>query len=586
MDFPKPLDSESLLNSIDNGIITIDADGMIIYFNKTAERIFDIPSSKALSRFILDVLPNAGGKLLTCLRTGTPFSSEKLKGQQGTLISNINPVITNGKISGVISVFQDISEIEGISKELDLFKNTKNWLDAIIDSSYDGLWICDHEGNVVRMNKASEKINNLKAEKIIGKNVKDLMMDGLFNKAVTFEVLKRRSAVTLIQQIKSGKNILITGNPIFDEKGKITFVVINERDITVLDELRAQLQENRSLVEGYVTRLSELEMRGIDLSNVIIRSEKMQRIVEMAIRVGEVSSTVLLLGESGVGKGMIAKLIHKNSGQSNGPFMRVDCAGIPESLIESELFGYEKGAFTGAKTEGKPGFLELANRGTLFLDEIGEVPLSSQSKLLRFLEDHEITRVGGTEPKIIDLRVIAASNRNIEEMVSTKQFREDLYYRLNVIPIHIPPLRDRREDILPLVFHFLERFNRNYHKSKFLSPEVMACLCKYDFPGNIRELANIMERLVVVSEKERIGMQDLPDPLVSRTSKVLPDYFLSEGIPLKDALKKCEYAIIERAIKKYGSQRGAAKALRVDQANISRKIKRYPFLKADAISHR
>ncbi len=510
MDFPKPLDSESLLNSIDNGIITIDADGMIIYFNQTAERIFDIPSSKALSRFILDVLPNTGGKLLECLRTGTPFSSEKLKGQQGTLLSNINPVITNGKISGVISVFQDISEIEGISKELDLFKNTKNWLDAIIDSSYDGLWICDHEGNVVRMNKASEKINNLKAEKIIGKNVKDLMMDGLFNKAVTFEVLKRRSAVTLIQQIKSGKNILITGNPIFDEKGKITFVVINERDITVLDELRAQLQENRSLVEGYVTRLSELEMRGIDLSNVIIRSEKMQRIVEMAIRVGEVSSTVLLLGESGVGKGMIAKLIHKNSGQSNGPFMRVDCAGIPESLIESELFGYERGAFTGAKTEGKPGFLELANRGTLFLDEIGEVPLSSQSKLLRFLEDHEITRVGGTEPKVIDLRVIAASNRNIEEMVSTKQFREDLYYRLNVIPIHIPPLRDRREDILPLVFHFLERFNRNYHKSKFLSPEVMECLCRYDFPGNIRELANIMERLVVVSEKERVGMQDLP----------------------------------------------------------------------------
>jgi PAS domain S-box-containing protein len=332
----------------------------------------------------LDVLPNTGGKLLECLNTGKPFHGEKLKGETVTLVSNINPIVANGKISGVVSVFQDISEIESISKELDLFKNMKNWLDTIIDSSYDGLWICDHEGTVIRINKASEKINEVEAEEIIGKNMKELVADGLCDKSVTLEVLKRKASVTMIQQIKGKKRILVTGNPIFSEKGEITFVVTNDRDITELDYFRSQLQETQALAKGYLSKISELEMKGVDLSNIIFRSEEMERIIKMALRVAKVDSAVLLTGESGVGKGMIAKLIHKHSDRNIGPFIRVSCAAIPESLIESELFGYEKGAFTGAKTEGKPGFFELANKGTLFLDEVGEIPLSSQSKLLRF----------------------------------------------------------------------------------------------------------------------------------------------------------------------------------------------------------
>jgi PAS domain S-box-containing protein len=580
------LDPRLVLNSIYNGIIGIDSEGKITYFNKTAERIFNIPAHEALNRFILDVLPNTGGKLLESLNAGTPFYGEKLRGERVTLVSNINPIITNGKVSGVVSVFQDISEIENISKELDLFKNMKNWLDAIIDSSYDGLWICDREGKVIRINKASERISDVNAGDVIGRNVVDLVAEGFFDKSVTLEVLKRKTSVTMIQRIKGGKTILVTGNPIFDENGDITFIMTNERDISELERLRAQLQESQALAKGYFSMLSELELKGVDLSSIIFRSEEMQKIIKMALKLAQVDSTVLLLGESGVGKGMIAKLIHKHSERAKGPFIMVDCAGIPDSLIESELFGHEKGAFTGARADGKPGFFEIANGGTLFLDEIAELPLSSQSKVLRFLEDHEVIRVGGTQTREIDVRVIAATNKNIEDMVSSKRFRKDLYYRINVIPLPIRPLRERREDIPPLMFHFLEKFNKSHQKKKVFSPEVIEAFCKYDFPGNIRELANLIERLVVVAEKARIELGDLPDSIRWDVKGPVSDLLLGDGISLKEAIERYEKALIQRSMNKYGNQRRVAKMLKVDQATISRKIKKYCIGSSDVFLHK
>jgi PAS domain S-box-containing protein len=585
MEYLKTYDPQLVLNSIYNGIVAIDEKGTITYFNKTAERIFIIPAHEAINKYILDVLPNTGGKLLECLNTGKPFYGGKLKGAEVTLISNMNPVINNGKILGVVSVFQDISGIEKISNELDLFKDMKNWLDTVIDSSYDGLWICNNEGKVLRINKASERISSVKAEQVIGKNMKELIAQGLFDKSVTLEVLRQKTSVTMIQQIKGGKRILVTGNPIFNENGEVAFVVTNDRDISELDRLRGQLQEVKALAKGYVSKLSETEMKGIDLSRVIFRSEKMERIIKIAVKIAKVDSTILLLGESGVGKSLVAKLIHRQSDRSKGPFIRVDVVGIPDSLIESELFGYEKGSFTGAKTEGKPGLFELADKGTLFLDEIGEISLNIQSKLLRFLESHEIIRIGGTEPKEIDVRVIATSNKNIQEMVKSKDFREDLYYRLNVVPIYIPPLRERRDDILPLIHYFLRKFNEDYKRNKSLSPETVETLCNYNFPGNIRELANLIERLVVMSEADQIQKTELPD-VVTYDAKTIFHSFTPQDIPLKDALTKYEISIIERALRKYGSQREAAKVLGVNQGTISRKIKRHSFLKNDAALHK
>lgn len=575
MEYSKMLESRLILDSIYNGIISINEQGIITYFNKTAERIFNIPAHEAINRFILDVLPNTGGKLLGPLETGSALYGEKLKGEKIALISNINTIVKNGKICGVVSVFQDISEIESISKELDLFKNLKNWLDTIIDSSYDGLWICDQEGKVIRLNKAAEKINQIRAEDIIGKNMKELVMMGHFDKSVTLEALRRKTTVTMIQTIKNEKKILVTSNPIFNEKGEITFVVSNDRDISELDNLRKKLEETQALARGYSSKLSELEMRGIDLSSIIFRSTEMERIIELALKVAEVDSTVLLLGESGVGKGIMAKLIHRQSAANHGPFVRVDCPGIPNSLIESELFGYEKGAFTGARVEGKAGLLELANKGSLFLDEIGEIPFGIQSKLLRFLEDHEIIRVGGTESREIDVRIIAATNKNLEEMVLSKMFREDLYYRLNVVPIRIPPLRERKNDILPLIYHFLAKFNKQYKKNKSLSAESVEALCRYDYPGNVRELSNLTERLLVVSESDRIELGDLPKTVLGDSNNVNLNPPMQLDTPLKQALENYERSIIQTALRKYGSQRETAKKLSVNQATISKKMKKY-----------
>ena len=575
-DTSKRFNPQWVLDAIYNGIVAIDEEGRLVFFNQTAERLFRIAAEKALGRYILDVLPKTGGKLLESLRTGTPYYGEKLQGEAVTLIANITPVQSNGKIAGAVSVFQELSEIEKISKELDLFKNMKDWLDTVIDSSYDGLWICDHEGKVVRINKAAEKMHDVKTEEVVGRNMKDLVAEGLIDKSATLATLETKTSVTMIQYIKGKKKLLVSSNPIVNKNGEITFVVCNDRDIQELDHLRSQLQETQALARVYSSRLSELEMKGVDFSSLIFRSPEMERVVKTAIRVASVDSTVLLLGESGVGKGMIAKLIHKHSERSKGPFIRVDCASIPDSLMESELYGYEKGAFTGAKVEGKPGLFELAHGGTLFLDEIGEIPLGSQSKLLRFLEEYEITRVGGTNPRKINVRIIAATNRNIEEMVSSKHFRKDLYYRLNVIPIHISPLRERKEDIAGLIFHFLETFNNTYHRRKTLSPLVIDSLCKCEFSGNVRELANLIERLVVLSESDRIEINDLPDSIQIKDVPMIPNFVPpSEDLPLKKALERCESIILERALKKCGSQRKASKILKVAQATISRKMKRY-----------
>ena len=325
----------------------------------------------------------------------------------------------------------------------------------------------------------------------------------------------------------------------------------------------------------YSAKLSELGIKSEDPKSFIFHSNEMKQIYEMAIRVAKVDSTVLLLGESGVGKSILAHLIHQQSERVKGPFIRVDCVGIPDSLIESELFGYVKGAFTGAKLEGKAGLFELANNGTLFLDEIGEIPLNIQSKLLRFLEKHEINRVGGTEVKVIDVRIIAATNMNIEEMVSTKHFRSDLYYRLNVVPIVIPPLRARRDDILPLLFYYLNKFNQKYHKEKSFSPAVIDILCDFDFPGNIRELSNLIERMVVTTEKSYLELRDLPLGIIRRIHRVdHENYGIYEKLPLKEALEKFEKILIGKAINKHGSQKNAARMLAVDQATISRKLKK------------
>jgi TyrR family helix-turn-helix protein len=291
-----------------------------------------------------------------------------------------------------------------------------------------------------------------------------------------------------------------------------------------------------------------------------------------------VDSTALILGESGAGKELIADLIHKHSNRATQPMIKINCGAIPESLVESELFGYEKGAFTGAQKQGKPGYVELAQDGLLFLDEIAELPLASQVKLLRFLEDGVVCRVGGIKNRKLNVRILAATNRNLKEMVSAGGFRKDLYYRLHVIPLHVPPLRDRTECILPLLHHYLHFFAGKIGKTEsiHLSRPVTEALLSYPYPGNVRELINICERAVVMSEGEWISLDDLPrDVADARKSKELSDLMDLSESSLKELMGKFERSVLKKASVQYGTQDKIAKALGVDQATIGRKLKKY-----------
>ncbi len=456
-------------------------------------------------------------------------------------------------------------------------------LDAIIDSSFDGLWISDREGGVVKINKASEKINDIKAEQVIGKKMDDLVREGLIDRSVTREVLKNGTTVTLIQHLKNGKRILVTGNPVFDDRGELDLVVVNERDITTLIKLRNELDQNRALTSKYRSELSLKKNQKTLISEAVVRSEAMCRVFNTCMKVAQVDSTILMQGESGVGKGFCAKLVHKASRYKNGPFIRVDCGAIPESLIESELFGYEKGAFTGALTAGKPGQFELAERGTLFLDEVGDLPINVQIKLLRFLEENQVIRVGGITSKSIETRVIAATNRNLDEMVRNRTFRKDLFFRLNVVPIHIPPLRKRVEDIPALIELFLKQFNEKYSAEKVILPRAIDCLRHYSFPGNIRELSNLVEQVFVLAQGSKILLEDFPIHVRSAEYN-LENCIDGDNLTLHDAVENVEKRMIVHALRIHRTQRKAARFLGIDQSTLARKAKRYG-IKNNAIMH-
>jgi len=288
---------------------------------------------------------------------------------------------------------------------------------------------------------------------------------------------------------------------------------------------------------------------------------------------------VLISGESGVGKELIGEIIQRNSIRSKGSFVKLNCAAIPENLLESELFGYEPGAFTGARRDGKPGLFEVATEGTMLLDEIGDIPLHLQVKLLRALQQKEIFRVGGTRPISIDVRIIAITNRNLEEMVKGGEFREDLYYRLNVVPIHVPALRERREDIPLLVRHFLAKFNQRYNLKKSITPETIELMMTYSWPGNIRQLENLIERLIVTTSTEEIDIQHLPvyfmqsDPGGAGNSH--QPISVNSIIPLKKAVESLERQLLEKTFSVTSSCYKAARLLEVDASTISRKATRY-----------
>jgi PAS domain S-box-containing protein len=420
------------------------------------------------------------------------------------------------------------------------------------------------------VNSAYEKITGINRNEVLGRNLQDLVDAGFFNESVTLKVLKTRKKETLLQKLRTGKELLVTGNPIFDDDGNITMVVTNDRDISELISLHKELEKTQGIAMAYKETLHTIQQSIIFGKDFVVVNERMKEICDIVDRVSKTDATVIFYGETGVGKDCLAEEIHKRSLRfNNGLFVKINCGAIPETLLESELFGYEGGAFTGARKEGKIGLFEVANGGSVLLDEVQCLPMALQPKLLNVLQNLEITRIGSTIPRKIDVRIICTSNQSLKDMVARNEFRADLYYRMDVVSITIPPLRERKEDILPLINKFLDDFNRKYSKEKIIVPKAMDMMFNYSWPGNVREVANVIEKMVVVAIDNKIGLEDMPEKLWEQHS--------ASTLPItnmKAFIEETEMAMVERAIQVYGSARKAATKLGIDHSTITRKLQR------------
>lgn len=446
--------------------------------------------------------------------------------------------------------------LEKLSLQLNTVNTLNNELSQIIESSYDGLVITDEQGRLVRYNKAFKELV-LKDDKA---------SDDYFSPSIMVSIKERRQ-ISMLEK-NGDREFLVTSTPIFDQNGNLIRVVSNLRDIHELMRLKVQLEEQKYFEKMNKNR--RLFLTDSEKENIVANSVEFGEVLKVASSIAKVDSTVLILGESGTGKEVVARFIHNMSKRKRGPFVVVNCAAIPESLLESELFGYESGAFTGAKNDGKKGLFELADGGTIFLDEIGELPLSMQAKLLQVIQEKRLMRLGGTRMVTVDVRIIAATNRDLQAMVKEGAFRADLYYRLNVIPIQTPPLRERKDDIIPLAYFFLERFNKKYGLNRMLSEEVKEAMLSYDWPGNVRELENLIERLVVTCNDDVITYKDLPDNIKEHDT-----FYVQPVSSLKQFLEEYEKRIILDTYKKYKNTYKVAEVLGINQSTAVRKIKKY-----------
>ena len=456
----------------------------------------------------------------------------------------------------------------------------------ILESSYDGIYITDGGANTLYVNEAYEKMTGIKREELVGYNMKDLIKNKLYDSSGSLLVLQTKDKVSLRQKVvKSNKEILITSTPVFCEE-EIIYIVTNVRDISDLSSLQKRLKKFEILSKEYEEALKIMkdQMYGLINSNDI-RSEKMIHLTEKILKLAKIDVPLMLGGETGVGKTYFAKYIHMNSQRKDKEFISLNCGAIPKTLIETELFGYVQGAYTGASNKGKAGIFELANGSTIFLDEIAEFDLDMQVKLLKVLEEGEIRRVGSDKSIKVDFRLITASNKDLKQMVKEGKFREDLYYRISAFPIIIPPLRERKEDILQIILYFLGIFNEKYRMNKHFTYSALKELKSYSWPGNIRELKNIIEQSLILSndneikfiiwnEKDDINLY--PSKTIDKDDiyiKNIERLIVEEGYSLKEVTEKIQKDLIKRILKKEKKQKIVAKILKVDEATISRKIK-------------
>ncbi|GAU79023.1 sigma-54-dependent Fis family transcriptional regulator [Fusibacter sp. 3D3] len=560
----------SFFNTLDKGLMIIDKNENIIFANKRAQKQLNNSLKSIQETKLSNIL--AFGNIKEVLINGLCFCNVKASFSGETHFVNISPIDINLDIVGAAVVFENTQNNETFVNTLKLCNCISRELESVLNSSYDEIVVTDAKGNILKVNEAYRKLYNAEMDDFVGQNVKQLEKKGIFNPSVTMKVIKEQKRISITQKTNSGKVLIVTGYPIFDENKAFMSVISTAKDITEVHILKEQLSEAKKTAQDFYYQLGILRQQETQQDAMISISPEMKKVMMTANRVARVDSNVLITGESGVGKSMLASEIHKQSDRSKGAFVSINCGAIPAALLESELFGYENGAFTGARKEGKQGQLSIANEGTLFLDEISELPLQMQVKILKAIQEKKFTRVGGTETLTSNFRLITATNKDLKCMVKAGTFREDLFYRLNVIPIEIPPLRERKQDIIMLVNLFWERLNAKYGTNRKMDLDVYEVLADYDWPGNVRDLENCIERIMVTVDRDIIRVSDLPAQLLIKSKKEVE---VKEILPLKLAMEETEKNLILRAYKEFNSTYKAAEALGVSQSTVVRKLRKY-----------
>jgi PAS domain S-box-containing protein len=564
---------EVILDSTHDGMIAVDKEGIITLFNKAAERITGIKSEYAIGKPVKDVVVNT--RLIHILETGEFELNRQQDLGNIKIITNRMPVKDEeGNIIGAVAVFRDITEVIELAEQITDLKEVRGLLEAIIHSTQDAISVVDNRGIGVLVNPAYTKVTGLSEKDVIGKPATVDIAEG---ESIHLKVLATRMPVKNAR-LKVGPNrkeVIAEAAPIIVD-GELRGSVGVLHDVSEIIKLTNELKEAKEIIRKLEAKYT--------FDDIVGNNDLILAAIEKAKKAASTPATVILRGESGTGKELFAHAIHNASDRKFGQFVRVNCAALSESLLESELFGYEEGAFTGAKKGGKKGLFEQANHGTIFLDEIGEVSLSTQVKLLRVLQEREVVRVGGTKPLGINVRIIAATNMDLEKAVREGRFREDLYYRLNVIPINIPPLRQRKDDIYILALNFIRKFNQEYGRSVIdISEKAVEALSRHDWPGNVRELENVIGRSIINMKNTEniIQVKHLP-PIeaffegINEKEDFKLDVEESNNMTLDEFISKAEKKFIIKALKQNKNNKTlTAKELGISIRNLYYKMEKY-----------
>ena len=560
----------SILDSAYNGIIAVDKDGYIVIFNKPAREIFRLLKDVG-GMHIQEIMPESC--LPVVLHAGIPATGQKVTINGRECIANSTPIIKDGEVVGAVAVLEDMNAFQEIIDEMVSVKESRGILETVLSNAHEGIVVTDKDGHIEICNEAFCSFLRLNKEKVMSKDISVVLPELQVKRVLETGVHQLAEPI----QIK-GSDVIVSIIPVFHENelsgavGKLRFKPVYE-----MDSLVNQVNTLKSKLEYFKDQLEKVSGAKYKVENIVGKSQVIIQLKETIKKVANGDSTILLRGESGTGRELFAHAIHLESSRKHGPFVRVNCSAVPENLIDAELFGLAERTVSGTLRHGQIGKFELADQGTIFIDDIGAVSSALQAKIMNVMQTREIKRIGDDHTKIVDVRIIAATKQNLDEMVKQNLFREDLYYRLNVLTFYIPPLRDRREDIEPLINFMIEKYNNEYGKKVIgISSEVYNIFIKHTWPGNVREMDSVMERIFNVIEDQIIQPHHLPVYLKKMSQAQLQ---INDRMSLKTILEDTERNALIQALQRTGGNKvKAAKSLGISRAGLYQKLEKYHLL--------